>query len=224
MRHMMVGHATVASGVDIPSDVVAAALKWHNVQRQRQEKKNTAFYDRVVMRRKGPSRKDKRNYNKGYAKEQERQNERKLLVQKWVWEEHVNQEEVFQATMRIDRDARDWEPVEDGDLWILSDSIKDVLSDLEHWPFAVDHHDWDFDADDYVETEQADILVQCLTEDMPSPTFFERVVCPQWMEWLGKQKPGEDDAQKRYLEVRLQQEPCHECQMDQSCFFEDRHR
>ena len=87
MRHMTMGHATVTSGVDIPSDVVAAALKWHDVQRQRCEKKSAAFYDSVVMRRKGPSRKDKRKYNKGYAKEQERQNERKLLVQKWVWEE-----------------------------------------------------------------------------------------------------------------------------------------
>ena len=109
---MMMGHATVASGVDIPSDVVAAALKWHDVQRQRCEKKSAAFYDSVVMRRKGPSRKDKIKCNKGYAKEQERQNERKLLVQKWVWEEHVNQQEVFQATMRIDRDERNWEPVD----------------------------------------------------------------------------------------------------------------
>ena len=87
---MTVAHATVLPSVDIPSDVVAAARKWHNVQRQRQEKKNKALYDSVVMRRKGPSRKDKCNYNKGYAKEQKRQNERKLLVQKWVWEEHVN--------------------------------------------------------------------------------------------------------------------------------------
>ena len=178
------------------------------------------------MGRKQLSRKDKRKYNQEYGKEQERQNERKLLVQKWVWEEHVNQQEVFQATMRIDRDEQDWNE-DEHDLWPLSDPIKEVLSDLKHWPFADRWDYWDFDAkaNGYIlrETEQAHILVQRLTEDMPSPTFFERVVRPQWMEWLRKQKPGEDDTQKRYLEVRLQQKPCHECQMDlvQSCFFED---
>ena len=214
------------SGVDIPSDVFAAALKWHNVQRQRQEKKDAAEYNGIVMGRKQLSRKDKRKYNQEYGKEQERQNERKLLVQKWVWEEHVNQQEVFQATMRIDRDEQDWNE-DEHDLWPLSDPIKEVLSDLKHWPFADRWDYWDFDAkaNGYIlrETEQAHILVQRLTEDMPSPTFFERVVRPQWMEWLRKQKPGEDDTQKRYLEVRLQQKPCHECQMDlvQSCFFED---
>ena len=48
----------------------------------------------------------------GICMEQARQNERKLLVQNWVWEEHVDQQEALKATMRIDKDERnswDWE-------------------------------------------------------------------------------------------------------------------
>lgn len=147
LRHLTAVHATVLSGVDIPHHINAAALEWQNVQHQRPAKKEMVWWNNSKTGRahKGPSSKYLKQLRRAKRNEQACRNECRFLVQKWIWEEHVNQQEVFhevfQETMRIYRDEREWEAEEYEDSWLLSDTIKEVLGDLEHWPFSYCNHD-----------------------------------------------------------------------------------
>jgi hypothetical protein len=218
LRHLTAGHASVPSDMAMPSHIHDAVRQWYNVLCQRHEKKCKELYGNVVMghARKRPSRKEK----KMYGKEQARQNERRFLVQNWVWEEYVDQQEAFKATMQIDKGELNWDWENDHgaeEVWILSDAISEALRDLDHWPFA----SCDADIADEVNEPTVHNLVQRIANDMPSPTFFDRVLRPRFMNWLREQDPGQDALLKRYLDVRLQQCPYHADSLSPSCFFED---
>lgn len=190
LRHFMgSGTSWSSSRINIPHHIHDAARQWHNVQRRRQQQENTELYDAVVMgyTRKRPSQRQQ----KLHSEEQAQQNKRELLVQKWIWDEHVDNGEVFEETMRIDRDERhcveefleefgDFE--EFGDSISLDGIIKEVICGLEQWPFAAR----DYDTDASVENNQSYVLVERIAEEMPSPALFNRVIRPQFSEWITK--------------------------------------
>ena len=60
------------------------------------------------------------------------------------------------------------------------------------------------DADVDIGTDRPEsVLVQRITEDMPSSAFFYRTIQPRYMDWLREHDPGHDNILKQYLEDRL---------------------
>ena len=217
---------------ELPKHIRHKANRWYNIYRDRQH--------RIEQRQLGRLKKASRKQRRKLPTRGKESTRCKLQVQTWVWENHVDRDEVFEQVMRIDAEAvaidiaemddqdlqkqllelfDDEKPEQSGlvgeeidllvgeleeCLWPCtgSQTVREVISGLAHWPFNVYMYAEDALESDCVLGGPVDAALSGILSSMPSDPMFNRVIRPQYMAWVKNQDHKGINETKLYLAIR----------------------